>query len=934
MAKIFNEKNFIVVNKNNKNDLFRTDDPNVNQLTFSFENISTEDVIFKVGEKTSTIQFNMAFLKKDNDDPVKDFIISLPEGWKCGLQINPKGKYAEWKLTPKGDVAVAPGQKLSFVIKNIICKRFDPGYFSIKTTDIPDYEDVEPSIIKGITVKDPDKTKDRLPLVAGFTDPIHPVNNQTGFPCNNTKSGRTREITPNREAIPIYINYDPFAKIKNGFKLILTAEDDIVIPEVTDETRKPTIRVMFMFGSYPYEVTTQSKGNDIEINANQTKWMVRHNDDNPFWELIPEPQTINQFTTFSFNVRGIVTPEQALQGVSLIYVQVNNFGAYADDVYRYQLEKKPVVKPGMISLQRDAETINIGENLKLCWDSSLARMVEITYDTRDRERVVLSTAPGPGEYKIELTQCEFEALPVPPTALVTTFKATAYGPNGSKSSLSVAASVKQRIAEIVSFTATPNVIKKGVATKVTFAWNVRDASQLKLFKGDVELDISKREIEIDGPGEYKLVARSYGDELPNVSKTIKIYAYDNLTTIPFNFPGDSPGDRPRTLLYNLFLPNDEGKTFKYLMAHCGRDEMYAIHAEKKGRVGTYSTKRDCFALEPIEQKLLPLYSTRPGHQTGVYYIVGALIVPMPFRLPDSEDIATPMRFSPDGSKLFITYNSTSSTRENEINVNTGVISGPQRATYFESDGKLPLPKLKPGLMNELITDGPTLIGFDASNSSVFYISYNDKRIHCANYKTEGQISFTNVDLKYDKTILMTEPKPLSAKHKMYLASEGQNFITVFLTDKKCLDEKLIDVGGQPFDMVLSNDEKTLYVACIKENKVVVVNTEDGSSKAVYASINTPSCLTLSADEDLLFVGSHRTRTLTVINLKLGTVGTPVSTGAATGNPMVTTIIETKECYNVYVTKECYSERTRWGATDVITPNTQLNMSVVSIYKPV
>jgi hypothetical protein len=930
MAKVFNEKSFIVVNKNGKNDLFRTDDPNVNQLTLSFENISTEDVTFKGGEKPSVIQFNMGFLKKDNDDPVKDFTFNLPEGWERSLHINPKRKYAEWKLTPKNDVVVAPGQKLSFEIKNIICKRFDPGYFSIKTTDIPGYEDVEPPMIKGITIKDLDKTKDRLPIVAGFTDPIHPINNQTGLPCNKIKNGRTQEITPNREAIPVYINYDPFAKIKNGFKLILTAEDNIVIPEVADETRKPTIRVMFMFGSYPYEVTTQSKGNDIEINANQTKWIVKHNDDDPFWELIPEPQTIKEFTTFSFNVRGIVTPEQALQGVSLIYVQVNNFGAYADDVYRYQLEKKAVVKPSMISLQRNSETITIGENLKLSWDSSLANKVEITYNTRDRERVVLSTAPGQGEHKIELTQCEFEALPVSPTAVVTTFEATAYGPNGSKSSLSVTANVKQRTAEIVSFTATPNVIKKGETTKVTFAWDVRDASQLKLFKGDVKLDISKKEIELNGPGEYKLVARSYGDELPSVSKTLKIYAYDNQTTIPLPFYGDKKGEKPRSLLHPFH--KDES-----LLAHCGQDVAYVINTKNKQKAATIYTKRDSFDFDPELPSAVTIYNTgnEPKHH-GICNRFNVGVFPPFYRLPDSEDEAMPMRFSPDKKKLFVTYKSKSLTGEieSEINANAHEDSGLQRATYFKRAQNEKLLKLEPGLMNEVITDGTTFIGFDENDSSVFFISSNDKHIRWANYNGEGQISFTNVDLKYDKTILMIEPKPRSAKHKMYLASEGQNFITVFLTDKKCLDEKLIDVGGQPFDMVLSNDEKTLYVACIKENKVVVVNTEDGSSKTVYASIDTPSCLTLSSDEELLFVGSHRTRTLTAINLKLGTVGTPVPTGAATGNPMVTTIIETKECYNVYVTKECYSERTRWNTTDVITPNTQLNMSVISIYKPV
>jgi DNA-binding beta-propeller fold protein YncE len=916
MANEFSEDYFKVVNQDNENTLYRTDDMGANELRFSFVNVSPSDITFNGGDSPSTLLFSMPFLRSSTVDPVKDFKITTPDGWEAVILLDKK--WAVWKLVCKKTLVVPKGGSLIFTIKNILCLKYDPGYFYISTLGIPDYENVTPPIGKEFMVKEPAKKRLPLPMAVSFTDEIHPIKQQTGFPCTQGLSPFEYESTPVTGAISIYLTYDSFSEIKNGFKIILTPDEKIVITE-QQVPRKAAIRIMFLFGTYAYQVTTTEKGNDIEIDPNQVGWKVKHTDDDPFWECSPDAQTLEAFIPITFDVGRLVTNMVALEGISLMYVQVNNFGDFADEVFKIHLIKK-VAKPSIVSFVKAKNQINFGENVGISWNSALANKVEIGYTVRNNTRVVLSTAPKQGEYQIELTQCAFFPLPVLPTELVTSFEAIAYGPNNTKDSRIITVGVTQKVADIRNFKATPALIVQGVKTMVTLSWEVNDASQLRIFKGDVELctlsnTSTSKQIEVDGKSIYKLVARAYDTQLPDTIKALTVYSFENKSTIPLPFVGDKKGDLPKALRYNYL-------TEKLLLAHCGKDELYIIAIASNQITKTLKTKSYSFELHP-QKNALAYYYSEAKNKYGVYIhdFANPSKTGTCNRVLMAADYPMQLRFSPDGKKLYVAY----------------VYSGGYLSiAYFHSEDLSHL--AYEFVYHPLMGGRSTFIGASEDSSTVYFIPYEfQNRICVTNYKSAAPLNYKMRYLGLTHASVFLEPKVGSTEKKAYLAFENQNIIAVLNKDSVSDNEshvqfKTIDVSGQPFSMILSADEKTLYVACIKENKVVKVNTLTATVEHVYADIDTPSCLALSENNEFLFVGHHRSRTISAICLNTGSLSPSFSTGELTGNPMAISVFEDANNYTLYVTKESYSERTKWAATDVIKANTSLNISVITITK--
>ncbi|MBE5320794.1 hypothetical protein IM793_16615 [Pedobacter sp. MR2016-19] len=904
MATKFTANYFTVLNKNGQNNLYRTDDIDFNELTFSCINRSQAAITFKGGENPSSLEFSMPFLRDGDIDPVKDFKFDNIDGWEPVLLLNKK--WAVWKFVCKNDIELLPGKSFSFVIKKILCKTYDGGYFFVKTIAVPGYADLEPALGKGLTVIAPESSKLSLPLGVSYTDLVYPINTQTDRP--HAKVSLLKDSQYEGATLPIYLTYDPLSQIKNGFKLLFTTDTDIEIFKPGGEIKEASITIMFLFGTYPHQITTTDLGNSIEINANQVGWKLRRNADSPSWKWIADPQTIREFTSFSFNIRRLVTDMDAVEGISLMYVQVNNFGKFADHVFRFQLIKK-VATPSILNFNRNNASITIGENVGLSWATSLANKMEIAYKSRDNERIILSTIPKPGEHQIELTQYEPLLLPVPPTAATTTFEATAYGPGNSKASTSITIDVKQRVAEIQSFIATPAIIVKGVKTTVTLSWSVRDASQLKLYIGDQEIDVknsTSKQVELDGPFEYKLVARSYGDELPNVTKTLKVCQYENRKVISLPFNADKKGDRPRVV-------QCKDKSLDYIFLHTGQDELYSICLSINLFIVKTKTNFNSFAVL-WEKRLLAYYNIGDGDRHGIY--VKSILNDQwlgdftPF--PDAADHPMPMRLSPDGKKLYVSFKQAET----------------YRATYLNSEDPKNL-RIETGYQPIYGTGAP-FIGFNIGNSSVLYVPNNeDLSLLTSTYTRDGRIEFTKTQLS-GKVIVMVEPAIGTKEQKTYLAYENSNLISVIPPD---LIPYQIDIGAQPFDMTLSADEQTLYVACIKENKVLAINTKNRQVETVYSSVDTPSCLKLSPDGLLLFVGNHRARTLTVINVKNDNISAPIPLGEQAGNPITISVIQMPKDYYVVIGKENYSQRTKWTDTIIIKPNTSLNVNMFNFYKP-
>ncbi len=920
IEKEFTKDNFTVLNHDGEETLYYTDDISYNKLTLSFINTSATDITFSSDD--SMFEFSASFLKYEDKDPAKAFKLDPVEGWEFTLKGGKKNE-AIWKLTCQDDLVVPAGKRINFTIRNILLIHDKPGNFYLSVTNIPGYADIERSSpmayfldVKRLASKD----KKPLPLTLGYTDVTHPTNTQSRVPCGKQLMDKLVAIPLSHEAVPIYLSYE-FAQIKNAFKLLITTEEDIVI------TDKASIKISFELGKHPYQVTSPQNGEHIRVDSMQENWKVGHVEEKPSWEGIPLiPHTIAKKTTLCFDIYNIMTHLGAKEGVSIMHIQFNNLGDFADAVYRIQLIKK-VAEPKITRLELAQSKITIGENAKLSWDSLLANKLEISYNPRDGgDPIVLSTTFESGEErKIELTQCEFKPLPTLPSAAATSFVATAYGPNNSKVSTSVLLSVKQRLPEIRSFRATPSLTQNGVKTKVMLSWEVSDASRLTLIKGNEKIDVTKlknKEIEVDSATEYELVARSYGDELDNTTKKLQLFTSNVQRAIYIPFYGDRAGDRPKALMWQ----QDSENGHRMLFSHCGQNQMYQINLRNGNYAQDFKIKPGQFAFHKDAEALVVSYR---GFRGNALYVFGAY-EDTRYEISDYDGYPTQVRFSPNGRRLFFSF-----VKEKEWVADPLTLPRANQQQFA-------------GFMSVYARDGKTYwtmercehevglggMNIEFTDSHVYYTSDNDKKIYYASsYMNSYDDKFEKSDILQKKVVKMLES---TTNWEVFVMAEIDDPIMMYHDPKnsgKLVHKETFERGKNAMDMLLSIDGKTLYIACIKDNKVVGVDTANKLKETVYL-VDSPSCLALSKNGKLLFVGSHRSRTLTVIVLETGIISPPISTGAQAGNPMVLSVFEEKDRYMVCVTKEAYAARTKWTDADVITSNTSLDVSVINIYKPV
>ncbi|RYG45680.1 MAG: hypothetical protein EOO01_17435, partial [Chitinophagaceae bacterium] len=238
------------------------------------------------------------------------------------------------------------------------------------------------------------------------------------------------------------------------------------------------------------------------------------------------------------------------------------------------------------------------------------------------------------------------------------------------------------------------------------------------------------------------------------------------------------------------------------------------------------------------------------------------------------DAANAMRFSPDGKKLFVSFEFGILGSEAEIIASNAdsdadvAADGPRYAAYFKCDAdKNTLERIP--TRNSSIGNENTAIAFDNAVSTVYFSSYanrtDDGNLFLINYNDGEPATTQKIDLGINRVILLKEAKK---SNKIFACSDRSHYIVIIDTSSNSCSVPY-HIGDYPSDMILSADEKTVYIACLKENKIVAFDTATSSVRDFCTGINTPSCLALSADEEILFAGNHQARTISMIDVKTG-----------------------------------------------------------------
>lgn len=919
MPKKLSAECFKIVNKDGQPVLFRTSDAALNKLTFTITNSTGEPLPLTGGTPAPQIKgmfvaaagasaFNISFESMLTTEVVKGLQLAVPAGWQAVFVDGSKEVPASWSIAPVTDTVIGINEVVSIDISNIICATTQPGNFEILYHNIPGYTDLLFPIVRHLSVLNPpDDKKKTLPLDHGYINPVHPIQRQVADELRVTGSAA---LFPDGEAVPIYITYDPGALIENGFTCILTNTSRDPLATATDEedpANAPVVYLSFIFGDESYAITSQILGdNNISIDVKATlPWQVMaHTSGTGYWAFFPQSKAIiDGNETVYFPIKKIITqlniPPDA---ISLLYIQLNNIPGHNDAAYTIQLQKK-IAEAAITKLEADKYVIGLGENIHLTWVSSLARRVTISYETRDKETILLDSEKG----DIKLDGSGF-LLPVAPTAEYTLITATAYDNRTLHDTRQITITVNQ-VEATIEFTTPAPLTQANQDTVIS--WNATNALRLQLTTPDGTMDVTKQTsatIKVAGPATVLLEAWSYGTRFPApVKATLPIYCWAPHAPVPLGLSSEVEQQLPairinkkEQLLYTL---NSNARTVYQI--NTTNDQV------SPPAPGTTMA---------LSEDGLWLFTITPANDSGhiiALYQVGSGVLPWALSvLPDQEVYR--LLLAPDTNHLFCT------TRVKE---NNGKWQNYLVEYLVNVQARLILPVSRQPLFNYLHPDDdrfPRLMAFNQTCSRLYtFIDYN---LLLVRYMNDPSI-YGGIQLPDGTATAMLHS---TTKDKLYLAYQGGIGVAVVDTVRNVLINQIHIPGSGPVNIALSPDDKYLCIACFDSGKVALADTTTDKVVVTFDVGNNPLGMSFSDDGNFLFVTNYCDKTLSVIDFNRQVVLQPaVPTGEADGNPCAVGVLDKADAYRVYVTKESWPGRVSCSHP---VKNTSDNISVLSLMK--
>jgi len=906
MAKYLKADCFKIVNRNGQPVLFRTDDVSVNQFTFTITNLTGEALLLTGGTPDTGIRaglpatsaastFSIDFEAMLSAEVMAGLQLALPVNWNAVYVAGNFSQPPSWSMAPAADTTLGAGETLTFLLENIKSADTRPGNFEILYRNIPGYDDPVLAIPKHLDVLNvPDPQKKNLPFKDGYINPIHPIRGQSSI----------EYVQPDdaTEAVLVYITYDAGALIENGFTYVLTntSKDPLVPAGTPVGIEPPVLYLSFVFGDESYAITTQSLAdNNITIDINsQLLWLTTaHTSGTAYWSFFPQTkQVMEGLETIFFPIKKIITQLNIPPDtISLLYVQLNNIPGYNDAAYTVQLQKKIAIAE-MLQLESDQYTIPYGENVRLSWVSSLAKRVTISYETRDKQVIVLDSAKG----EIKLNGTDF-LLPIAPSAEYTVIRATAYDNTDRTSSKEITITVNQKQAAILSFTATPILVKPNTSTDITLSWTTEHTRTLMLLTPDGPVDVTGKLsaiVKVSNAYAFTLEAWSYGTHYPAPTRARQIiYTWASLDPIPLALTRDEKQIMP-AIAYN----NQTGHVFTMNRVN---NTVYNINSSTSSLVQTVPSLG--MALSPDGQRLFSFIADR-GYFSAVTYEAGGSTARELFREFLQYDKVH--QFQPVGADIYCTVTSA---------------SGKQIGNYLVI---LPVDRLaEPGNMEQRI-----LLGTDPGFSGMMCISGTSTKFCIMISETSLVVMSAWTGVKKYFTFPSSPAAIIGtrASSKLYVACPDRDQLSIIHTEQGTILGEMA-VSNGPSSLALSPDEKYLCVSCFRSNEIVLIDTATDTKIKTLTVGNNPLGACFSSDGKMLFVANYCSKSVSVIEMATLQVSQTMPTTSSDGNPFAVAVLNDVQGYKVYVTKESWPQR--MSCSNPV-KNTTDNISVFSIVKPV
>jgi len=910
---------FNIVNTNGQPVLFRTSDAAVNKLTFTITNSTGEPLSLIGGAPARQIKgmfvtaagasvFNISFESMLTTAVVKGLQLAVPAGWQAVFVEGSEEVPASWSIAPVTDTVIGINEVVSIGISNIICATTQPGNLEILYHNIPGYTDLLFPIARHLSILNPpDDKKKNLPLDHGYINPVHPIRGQVADKPLGLESA---PLVPDGEAVPIYITYDPGALIENGFTCVLTntSKDPLVIAtDEEDPANAPVVYLSFVFGDENYATTSQVLGdNNISIDVKATlPWQITaHTSGTGYWAFFPQSKAIiDGNETVYFTIKKIITQLNIPPDtISLLYIQLNNIPGHNDAAYTIQLQKK-IAEATITKLEADKYVIGLGENIRLTWVSSLARRVTISYETRDKETILLDSEKG----DIKLDGTDF-LLPIAPTAEYTLITVTAYDNRTLHDTRQITITVNQ-VEATIAFTIPATLTQANQDTVIS--WKATNALRLQLTTPDGTRNVTNQTsatIKVAGPATVLLEAWSYGTRFPApVKATLPVYCWAPHLSVPLGLSHEVEQQLPAIQLNGkqqfLYTLNSNARTVYQI--NTSND-----HISPSAPGTTMALSEDG----------LWLFTVTPGNDSGniiALFQVGIGFLPWAMSaLPDQE--VYHLLLTAEANRLFCT------TRAKE---NNGKWQNYLVEYLVNTQTRLIRQVSRQPLFNHLHPDDDRisrLMAFNRTGSRLY--TFIDRNLLLVRYMNDPS-TYSGIQLQDGTATAMLHS---TTKDKLYLAYQDGIGVGVVDTGRNSLINQIHIPGSGPVSIRLSPDDKYLCIACFDSGKVALADTTTDKVVTTLDVGRNPLGMSFSDDGNFLFVTNYCDKTLSVIDFNRQVVLQPaVSTGEADGNPCDVAVLDKADVYRVYVTKESWPGRVTCSHP---VKNTSDNISVLSLMK--
>ena len=897
----FSNTSFSVINnKTQKLDIFSTQDTSWNVMTFTIQNSTGVDLALTGGTPVNTAQtggtssflFDFRTILTDPEASAMGVKDSLGQ-W--GAKYFPPSGHdnPSWAVAPLKDLTLKNGDKVIFTLEDIACSSQSPGRFDLMYFNISGMMDRTFSYL--VAVLNPPEGKDlKTVLDMGILNQsvIHVIGNQNPPP----------PASDGPPPVPVLITYDNSFLIQNGFTLYLKNNSgNPLVPQGTG-LGKAVITISFLFATDDDDaITTQKLGDNIVIavDPQKSQWSTtnEHQANTGNWFLTPKsPELMFANEQVNFIISNLITDLNVNpQTLSSMHVQWNFIPGYADGYCSIELQKQ-LAKPSIPSFTIEPTTINLGENVKISYQTEVAAYVMLEYGLRDGTPVTLVSPTDITYNEVNLQP------PTPPDKEATLFTLSVYCAPGQpvQNQKTFPITVNQPPAVIDFFKASSMLVDINGDNSVMLSWQVENAKTVFVPNFGPQTGNSLS-VKVTATTTYTLQVTPWGTNGQVIQATVTIYAYQSFPSLPVGIMGDGTAFQ----VLPLSITN-RAKGVIYISNSAAHQVYQVIQANHQVSPTVFSG--NIMALTPDGQKLfvaeadIPL----PAEPVITMYDTTNPLSSFPVKEPGPPPYS--MAISPDGTILYYLQ------RHGLITVSAFSVN--EAANTFAYGTDIP------------VGTSPQAYAFDGTGENLYIGNYDSASISVIHLADN---TVKTIDLK-PKSNDLTEPCAFALVGTiLFVACSGSNLVGVIDTSTNTVLDP-ITAGNRPFSLTLDQNKARLFVTNFQDKSVTVIDTATRTVTAILNVGNGPSAAKITDSGNLMFVSNYCDKSLTVVDISNGgtiVVGT-ITLESTNGNPIDVSTYPTNNFYtDVFVAKEYFRGRNDSCPSPTAT-DANLNMSIFSI----